>query len=336
MDSKIWSRLPVEVIGNIILLTSDNATGKVWCEATENCATLYSFACRNYFKDFRIHYTDLAASPDEVRRFESIRELAAQDIFVGAAWPRELETTRKERLQEKWITDEICKEVYRHNLVDKSAILARVTNLHGYQSSKILPARYVERLRIDFHVDHQKKYGTEDYTMRIASLPTDDTLWYSLNCLFPHLSNLRGIIVAGVLPQELLNRITSNESPQLTELILRTDEARAFDYPFRAGIFTPLASLNFSDLGRLQQLRKLEISSLGSDEARTLGLILDTLISLKVLTLSAISPFTETAPFGLRRSVSPFTELFSAIALNKFPPTLESLSIMDHLCTAYD
>ena len=275
----LWSRLPVELVQQIIQHTSDRETLLAWCRATTDSYDLHQAANREYWYELYVHHTDLIASDEELRGFETRHEGANRQDFEytgreyywelhGSQLPADPEA-RAAELKHEFAVEERCQERYRLNSTSRTGIIHDAATVDPHDN--VSPLIYIKQLVMDFQLMFLKGWSFKNYTEILGCLPTGETLENSLDMLFPSLYNLRTIKVAGILPQEVLDRITSAHLTNINTLMLRFTDSRGHFRTSGSRGRCQFLDLDWQHLDHLPQLQTLELYHLKRAEADSLA-----------------------------------------------------------------
>ncbi|MCJ1387593.1 hypothetical protein MMC18_000436 [Xylographa bjoerkii] len=220
----IGLRIPEELIRIIIQQTEDVETLRNWCITARYWKSLHAFSLQKRWTNITINHDNLIASPNEVR----------------------LSTEQESHYQYKRSSNN-GQRPSRDNLINGTGLINSATKslLAG-----MIPATQITELVLNLRFDDDAERTERRYDWD-SSGPPGDTLEHSLALLFPSLIRVESTAVDCKVPQELLNAITTINSPQLKTLKIRASPARGyFCSPGRNGLCQKYV-LKWEELQRL-------------------------------------------------------------------------------------
>ena len=335
----LWSKLPLELLTNIIFQTADTKTLHSWCEATQESHRLHEVAMTARWRTVTIDDRDLLpASGDDEEMFNEIQG-----------------RLKRHKLGQDW---KPAGEIV-------NILLSTVNNKSGR-----CPANYVQKLVFDFRLLRYRKDDIRDYCEPIEGdyeedeeilslishdlLPTVKSLKHTLTKkLHGHFHNLRHLSCHGDTQQALLGFVACQDAAKIRSLEIRTLGAFGRlridvqnEPPFQR---YPLGRwpLRLEKLEKLHQLRTLDIHHLSNHETAGLLAALLKLTELRGLIL-ACEAEEHRDHYGGCALKSLFDKIFQnrdtvsnkndsvAESLGWFPPNLKSLSLIDTYYNNYN
>ena len=270
----VWTKLPTDIVADIIQCTNDMDMLVTWCAATQGVSRLIHVALRKRWDTLRVDELDLVPAPLTSDATDA-QEMETRWAHVGLYSRNQRSVTEVARAFNDGTKDGVC------------------------------PAKYVRELILDFRMRHFWGYNFRSHFGGDGDqyLPSTEPLGHSLDLLHLSLVNVRHVQTMGLTPRIVFDMITKLPSaPQLQILQLRTQKGSGtFSRNTRAvqrqfldddsdeGRRAPIASmqcLRLSKLRRLKELRQLEIHRLRGDEPEQLAVVIPKLHQLEDLVIA--------------------------------------------------